>query len=108
MTAAPKRHADTLVEHSADGKFNDAPLEVSLREFIEPANGCEVLRKTGRLELRIAAPQIVAFEDCVGPHPSAQQPATKCSVAEGCDVVCAAVWENVRFDGSFEEVVGWL
>jgi hypothetical protein len=62
VTAAPKCHADALVEHPAHGQVNHASVEVIPCELIELPNGCEVLCETGRLELRVESPQIVALE----------------------------------------------
>ena len=80
-------------------------LEAILRELVKLPHGREVLCEAGRLELRVLSSQIITFEESVCPHPATQQSAAQCSVAQGHDVVRAAVRENCGFDGSFEEVV---
>ncbi len=108
VAAAPERNADALVEHPTHRQMDHAPLEAALCELIELPHGLEILGETGRLELRIDAPQIVAVESRIRPHAPAQQPAAERPIAERHDVVGATVGQNLRLDGALEQVIGRL
>src|ERR1700689_3242558 len=105
VTATPERGADALVEHPTHRQLNHASVEQALCELIELSDGVEILRKAGRLELRVDAPKVVAFEGGVGAHAAAQQSAAQCSVAQRRNVVGTTVGEYLRLDTALEHVV---
>src|ERR1700677_1914154 len=107
-TAAPKRDADTLVEHPAHGQMDYAPVKTALGELIELAHRLEILSQARRLEFGVYAPQIVAVEGGVGPNASAQQAPAQRPVAQRRDIVRPAIRQDILLDLPFEEVVGWL
>src|SRR6266404_351891 len=108
VTAAPERDADTLFEHPTHRQMDHAPVEAAPCELIELLHGLEILGKTGRLEFRVDAPQIVAVEGGVRTHAPAQQSSTECAIAERRDVVGTTVRQDVHLNGAFEKVVGRL
>src|SRR2546430_17172798 len=83
-------------------------VEASLGEWIEPRHGSEILPEPWLLKFRIGAAKVVALEFAVRPHPSGQEAAAECAVAEGRDLVLSAIGEDVGLDAALEQIIGRL
>src|SRR5229473_2270747 len=99
---APQRGADPLIQHPADRQVDDPLAEPSLRKAIEPFHGGQILRKARRLEFWIRAPQIVALEFAILPHPAGEETAAQRAIAQSRDLVLAAIGQDIGLDAALE------
>ena len=98
VACAPQRRGDALIEHPANRQMDHSLVEALLGELIEPRHGSEILPEAWLLKFRIGAAKVVALEFAVQPHPSGQEAAAECAVAEGRDAVLSAIGEDVGLD----------
>src|SRR5882757_9519689 len=106
MSCAPKRNRPVLpVENPAQGKMDDAPSVIGLREPVEPFDRSEVLLKSRCAELRVYLSQVVPAKLRLRRHPAGEEPPAQRPIGERDNVLVTRIGEDVLFDGAFKQVV---
>src|SRR5271166_4339879 len=103
---APKRdHRVLPVENPAQGKMDDAPSIVCLREPVEHLDRSQVLRKPGSSELGVGLSQVIPNKLRLRRHAAREQTPAQRAVGKRDDISVPAIGEDVAFDGALEEIV---
>jgi len=105
MPRAPERRHNALIEYPADGKVNDVLAIALYCELIQAFHRGEVLADARRLKFWVAPAEIIAIESRIRAHAAGRQSATQRAIAQGCDFVPTAIWQDLFLSAAFEKVV---
>jgi hypothetical protein len=84
--------------------MDDALAKALLREVIEPFYRRKILREPWLLKFWVCAAEVIALEFAIGSHSPGEKSPAQRAVAEGRDLVLAAIGQDIGVDCALERL----